>query len=212
MLSGDEDALLLFTTCPERENNRSHGTARRRSMVHWEGQYLKASLEIRHIMAHISVTFAMDTKLCQFLVLFYNVLKLFSAVDTSQESLTSTGAKEIHHLDPTSLIGFCPQTILRPGGPTLMHYPQEKIHPSWIRKSCIFTSLLHPIQSIPGPESWWESNIKPLLATTPTVPDSGNVLALPVTGYVLQIWLNYATYGHPMFISAIWLRSGLCTQ
>ena len=42
MLSGDIEARLLFTTCLERKNNRSHGTA-----VAGEDKNLKASLATR---------------------------------------------------------------------------------------------------------------------------------------------------------------------
>ena len=56
MLSGDREASLLFTTCPERENNRSHGTA-----VAGEAKYLKVAWQQGHAMAHISATIPMDT-------------------------------------------------------------------------------------------------------------------------------------------------------
>ena len=39
MLSGDREADLLFTACPESENNRSRG-----SVVAGEAKYLKGSL------------------------------------------------------------------------------------------------------------------------------------------------------------------------
>ena len=39
MLSGDKETRFLFTTCPERENNRSYGT-----VVAGEAKYLKATL------------------------------------------------------------------------------------------------------------------------------------------------------------------------
>ena len=42
MLSGDMETCLLFTTCPDRENNCSHGT-----VVAGETRYLNASLAIR---------------------------------------------------------------------------------------------------------------------------------------------------------------------
>ena len=42
MLFGDRAASLLFTTCPERENNRSHGR-----VVAGEIKHLKASLATR---------------------------------------------------------------------------------------------------------------------------------------------------------------------
>ena len=39
------------------------------------------------MIVHISAIIPMDTKLCQFLVLLFNELKLFSAADTSQEPI-----------------------------------------------------------------------------------------------------------------------------
>ena len=42
MLSGDKETRFLFTTCPERENNRSYGT-----VVAGEAKYLKATLATR---------------------------------------------------------------------------------------------------------------------------------------------------------------------
>ena len=85
MLSGDREARLLFTTCPEMENNLSHGTD-----AAGEDKYLKASLassKRQKVRAHISATVLIVTNLCRFLVLLCDLLKLLSASDTSQEPI-----------------------------------------------------------------------------------------------------------------------------
>ena len=45
MLSGDREACLLFITCPEMENNRSHGTGF--AIVAGKVRHLKAGLATR---------------------------------------------------------------------------------------------------------------------------------------------------------------------
>ena len=103
---------------PEGENNRSHVVAGKLSI--WRMAWQQG-----HAMAHISATIPTDTNLCQFLVLLYNVLKLFSAPDKSQEPILDfdrcQGNPPRRSHKPDWILSA--NHILPPSGPALMQYP-----------------------------------------------------------------------------------------
>ena len=85
----NDDLLVLNLKWRLKSYNCSHGS----KVLAGEAKYLKASLGTRPCDGANRSNDLKSSE--QFLVLLYNVLN---------PSMTSTGAKEIRHLDPTSLI------------------------------------------------------------------------------------------------------------
>ena len=136
----------------------------------------------------ISVIIPMDTKLFKFLVLLYNVLKLFSSTDTSQEPILDLdrcqGNPGSHKPDCFSVrTPYLSSGWANPYAVPCIIPKRKSIQVGSEKAADIFDrpSLT---QSHGG---YRTPNIKPLPVAIPTVSDSGHVPALPMPGYVLQI-------------------------
>ena len=135
------------------------------------------------------------------------MLKLFSAADTSQKPILDfdrcQGNLRCHKPDWI----LSANHILRPGGPVLMQYPalSPRKDPAKLDPKNLSISLL----VLPWPRILVDIELQAskILVANATDPDSGNVLALPVIGYVFQNWLPVI-----MSINMQFCSFGLCTQ